>query len=417
LQKIIIEMKKLLPIIISICSLLSCENNSESENTPIMNERTVIAYVSGENSLNSFVNFDLNEMQSGSTGLASSDRLVAFVDKASTITKPYIIEFKEGRVDTIMQYKEDFLASDPQQMHNIIKEIEELYPSKEYGLVLWGHCTGWLVTKDTIAQARPFKAYGPDNGKNSETDFGAKWMNITQVRSALHGLPKFKFIMGDCCCMMSIEAAYELRNVTDYLIGSPAEIPAYGAPYQTITKDLFLKSNDFYRQIIDDYYDHYLKEYPKESDTIYLSRNSLPMSVIDMRYVGELADATRILLKAPNEFTFQGVPFYFCLDLPVMYDMSCLMEKNTTAEDFATWRRSFEKAVPYRRMSNKWLSIYSELNKNMSSNSFIFNENTFGGVSMFVSKPEYNFSHYFLYNDGLKNFEWYRAVGWNRFEQ
>ena len=47
-------------------------------------------------------------------------------------------------------------------------------------------------------------------------------------------MPHFDFIMFDACFMMSVEVAYEVRNYTDYYIGSPTENPGPGAPYDKV---------------------------------------------------------------------------------------------------------------------------------------------------------------------------------------
>ena len=80
---------------------------------------------------------------------------------------------------------------------------------------------------------------------------------------------KWKFIFADCCNMMGAEVAYELRNCADYLIGSPAEIPAKGAPYTPMVQHFFSQSEDFYASIVDTY----AAEYP----------NSLPLSAIRLK--------------------------------------------------------------------------------------------------------------------------------------
>ena len=63
-------------------------------------------------------------------------------------------------------------------------------------------------------------------------------MNPTQA-SVLKNIPHLKFIMTDCCNMMCLENLYELRQTCDYFIGSPAEIPDNGAPYDQIVSDMF----------------------------------------------------------------------------------------------------------------------------------------------------------------------------------
>ena len=44
------------------------------------------------------------------------------------------------------------------------------------------------------------------------------------------GIGKFQYILFDDCNMTGIEVAYELRNATHRIIGSPTEIMAYGMP-------------------------------------------------------------------------------------------------------------------------------------------------------------------------------------------
>lgn len=43
-----------------------------------------------------------------------------------------------------------------------------------------------------------------------------------------------EYILFDDCYMSSIEVAYELKDVTKYLIGSTSEMMAYGMPYAAI---------------------------------------------------------------------------------------------------------------------------------------------------------------------------------------
>ena len=412
-------------LFISVVFLLSaCSDDSGTETKRY--QCTVIVYMSAENDLQYYIYDNLADMKAGSKSVSGNNRFVVFVDNASAVTKPYIAEINDGRCDTIMHFENEFYSSDPEKFAEVIDIIEKKYPSEKYGLVLWGHATGWLVCKDTIAQssnkmARPRKAYGVDSGVNQAGSKGYRWMNITQMAKALQKFPRFKFILADCCCMMCVETCYELRHVTDYLIGSPAEIPGEGAPYSQLIKYLFSKSDDFYREIVDCYYDHYLEEFRKPEWTnddaySYLENHSVPLAVVDMNYMEELAQATRDVLQSPYTHQFDSVPYYFYYDYPVMYDMSCLLEKNCVPEDYAIWRKTLEKAVPYRRFSACWETIYRPIMWQMEHNGFHYNEKNYGGISMFVPQAKYDASPDFLYNNGIKNFAWYKAVGWDRFE-
>ena len=51
------------------------------------------------------------------------------------------------------------------------------------------------------------------------------------------------------------EVAYELKDITRYLIASPTEIMAYGYPYKIISEHLFDKAD--YKSICDGFYNFY----------------------------------------------------------------------------------------------------------------------------------------------------------------
>ena len=43
--------------------------------------------------------------------------------------------------------------------------------------------------------------------------------------------------------MQSVEVAYELRDCSEYFIGSPTEIPGPGAPYKAVVPEMFTETN------------------------------------------------------------------------------------------------------------------------------------------------------------------------------
>ena len=220
--------------------------------------------------------------------------------------------------------------------------------------------------------------------------------------------------------MMCAEVGYELRNVTNYLIGSPAEIPGDGAPYTKIVPLLYKNGSELYRGIIDTYYDHYLEEYQTDRE---LDGCSVPLSVIDMKYISELAQATHDVLETfadgypnhPESPSLEGHVFYVCYDhSPIMYDMRAFIKRNTSQSVFNTWDRSFKKAVPYYRMSKEWMTIYKDLYYAFTE--FTDEVSDDGCVSMFI--PMNDFNYYFgtfSYLKTFNNFGWNRVVDWSRF--
>ncbi len=290
-----------------------------------------------------------------------------------------------------------------------------------YGLVLWGHATGWKIEESTRA-ASSRRGYGSDTNEDvgPEDD---RWMNITDMATELGKLPKLDFIFADCCNMVNAENAYELRNVTNYLIGSPAEIPGNGAPYHMILPLLFKNGSELYKSIIDTYYDYYLEAYKGT----HLSGYSVPLAAVDTKNMSQLATATHDVLdkftggypQYPDSPDMTGIAFYDGYDEAVFYDMRAFIKRNTTAEVFQTWDQAFNQAVPYYRMSMKWMTIYNGApyyNLERAMNSFDQDQTQYGCMSMFIpmNLSAYN-GGYYAYNLHAAEFAWNRVMDWSRF--
>ena len=425
-------------ISITLLLLLTACHKDDENSTPSISQRTVMAYICGDNNLSTFAMDDIWEMEEGASTIPSGNTMVLFVDKRYNDEYPFIAKLtgnKYAPLDTLYKYDSERYDSDPAVFREALEKMMQLCPAKEYGLVLWGHATGWLVDNDSIATQNSRRAYGYDEGNQT-------WMNITQMADVLEGLPKMKFIFADCCHMACIEVAYELRNCTDYLIGSPAEIPGRGAPYSMILKDLFSTSPTFYKDIVDTYYDFYNNpenlNITEISTWKYMTEGySVPLSVINTANLPQLVSATRTFIdKVPNGYPeypkspdFTGIAYYFGLDVPAMYDMRAVMSRLISPEDFNTWDTVFREAVPYYRMSMKWMTVFDgryvgsqyyypyfyNLQYDMENDAF---DTTlpYGCVSMYfpVIGKGYDVGD-FCYNLRANNFEWNRLMQWNRF--
>ena len=412
-------MKHLLTIISAILLFTACSKDDDSPSTPPEPEparRTVIVYMVGENNLNPYMQNDINEMRQGRKQVAASENLVLYVDKLSKTEMPFIAKINtDGNLDTLYRYEQDLYSSDPDNMIDVIDRIYQMCPAKEdYGLVLWGHASGWLM-EDSVATRR---GYGIDTGNNElrtyfderskESLLKGKWLNIPSMREAFKMLPmKWKFIMCDCCNMMNVEDGYELREVTDYLMGSPAEIPGYGAPYETIVPALFLHTENFYQAVIDAYADAY--------------PNRVPLSVIKTSEMGALAEATRPLLSHINEYVnnesnlmerhvYYNNTYVDGKRKHIMFDVREVVRKAFANEPskYENWYQVFQRAVPYNRIAEMWQTdSFIKIN----FNDFTVTDDYFSGVSMFFPMEQYGTEEWSC-NKAIKKMSWYYAVGW-----
>ena len=412
-------MRKLLVSLSACLACLLCLTACDNEPTDSRASRTVLVYMSGENDLADYgyLNDDLKEIIESSKLLATDQRLFVFVDIPNSGSRPavnpYIMEVHGGKGQTVYQYNDEFYACDPARFREVIQRVVSMAPADSYGLVLWGHASGWAVSSDTIASSTsgPMRAYGKDTGKSMN---GTKWMNITQMAKALEGLPKMEFIFTDCCNMMCAEVGYELRNATNYLIGSPAEIPGDGAPYHLIIPQLYQSNSEqMYRNVIDTYFEYYGNAY-----------HGVPLSVIDTRYIDQLAMATGAVLDeftggypqypAYPDLTADSIAYYWHYDVPIMYDMRAFIKTHVNDDVFQQWDKVYQQAVPYYRMSMEWMTIYTPLN--YAFKTFSQDISRYGCVSMFIpmNTPTY-FNGSFHYNKTFNYYGWNRLIDWSRF--
>ena len=178
--------------------------------------KTVLVYMAGRNDLSKIVNADLNEMKQGSKRLGKDDNLLVFVRRYDCDNLPWLARIKNGEVIDSVSLSDMGItssdgqnrASDPIVMEGVMHYAFSHYPATagNYGLVLWGHGSGWLMkTKVNHVTSR---AYGVDYG-NSEDFQDGRSLNINSLAEILNGMPHLKFIMADCCNFMCLEVLYE----------------------------------------------------------------------------------------------------------------------------------------------------------------------------------------------------------------
>jgi uncharacterized protein (TIGR03437 family) len=110
--------------------------------------------------------------------------------------------------------------ADPVQLSLFIAWAKANYPADHYALFLGAHGDGW-------------KSWGPDETSNGT--HGPDYLYMGELRTALTG-QHFDLIGFDACMMAAIEVADQVRDFTDYLVGS--EEVSFSYPFELIDKAL-----------------------------------------------------------------------------------------------------------------------------------------------------------------------------------
>lgn len=354
--------------------------------------RTVIVYIMAENSLNEYVENDSIEIAEGARDIPDSVNFIVYKDDVK-LPIIYTVSKKEG-FRAWKKFTFDHDSADSITMRNTFGLIARNFPAKHYGLVLWSHGSGWVSRTEKIRKKRTI---GVDNNHNGTDNSGTR-MNISELRWAIDNNFHPDYILFDACFMQSIEVAFELRNSTDYTIGSPAEIPGDGAPYHKIMRSLC--SGDA-KDIADSYFNFY-----EHSDGVALS-------VVNCKELDYLAQQStpyiQKIWKDGISVNTSGIQFYgpYCDEfswVPEPFDMRGTMHKFLSEEDYTTWNQALEQVLVFQKSTDDWSTSFEAGKHNR-----LTDRTYYCGLGMFIPSQKYS-RHY--WNAMFRDTEWYKAAGW-----
>ena len=428
-------MRHIFPLLFLLLGILSChDDKSETTlpNPPVETaRRTVLIYCAAQNSLGVSGTYyksawteDSLELAAGKHFISDDDRLLVFVDDAY---HPRLYRFRaDAAPELVWQWGYDANSANPATFKDVLLRVKERFPAEEYGLSMWSHADGWLPSSNTnYSKARTLPtlsplSFGIDVGTNgnmhsdhtsNNKDLGAQ-MNITDMAVAIQesGL-HFTYIFFDACLMQCVEVAYELRDVTDYLIASPISIAAAGAYYTHMLERGFFSANP--TDIAKTYYEDVTSE---ELARVY-DDFGIVISALKTKELDALAAAVRTALA---DIDFSAYPdltdahayhvysynYYY---RPHYYDMRSALRHLLTDAQFAPVEAALTRATAFYAATHKyWVGP-----RDSDYHSLALSECC--GVSMFFPQKEYadNASRcdFGNHNETYTQTAWAKAIG------
>lgn len=364
-------------VIIAGMCLASCSDDMPTPDKKLQGN-TVIVYMGAENSLASYSQLDLDEMKASLGDIPEDCQVVVYRDAE---LKPTIFRLTTGKFATWHEYKEDLNSADMATMRQVLKKIVSDFPSEKYSLVLWSHGTGWMDSSNA-----PQRSIIVDNGQNNMSNRG-QWLHISQLASVLETLPHMEYIFFDACYMQSAEVASHLYPFAGYIIGSPTEIPAAGAPYNLIMKAMCQAD-------IPGIINGYASGYTDTRGVLLSAINTadfMDLCTATARFVPQAFPRTGmpslegIQIYAPeyglDDFSLQG-------SMPVPYDMRSAMYHVLSPGDYAAWEQQWAKTILYPAMARSWDSSYSSVRYG-NAHKTMQDPDHYGGISMNIPRREY----------------------------
>lgn len=238
------------------------QNKTETEveeNQDSIKEKkwTLIVYMAADNNLESACIENLNEMEAALIPeevsiLALVDRSVKFDSSNEnwTDTRLYEIKHDEDELNKTICSKQiscpnlgliagentELNMSDENVLGNLITFSKKKYTAKNYGLIIWGHGTGY----GNATNNENCRAVAVDDESES-------CMEITKFHNAVKNSmedDKINFIAFDTCFGAELEIAYELKDCAQYLTGLEGTTPYGGWNYYDWFNNCDFKNDD-----------------------------------------------------------------------------------------------------------------------------------------------------------------------------
>lgn len=316
-------------------------------------KRTVMIYMLAENSLGNY-NFDkqnIDSIKEAFTHNHIDGRFIIFKsgqDKAKYILEIYKNLSGNVVVDTLKHYDPDIVTTDISTMQTVFGDMHTLAPAHSYGLIMWSHATGWLP-QNHYYTSTPQRNNKPQSfGREGDNRLS---IDIDNIRVALEDF-HFDFILFDACMMGSVEVAYELRNICDYIIACPTETMGAGFPYRDITPLLFDNEID-YHSVCDAYTQLYIEGTNSSCGTI---------SLIDTRYLDKLSEVCSSIVyereKDIDNIDTKHIQYYDRTSTHVFFDLEHYLRQLADSTRHNDLLQALDKAVPYKQHSERFLTIY-----------------------------------------------------------
>lgn len=376
MNKFTLKIKTTICIItlLSFFTLTSC-SDKEKDEPKIDNNRTVLVYILGNNSLSSFANNDLSEMENAARSNTFKGTLLCFFDDNQPGATLY--KFDKNGKSIVKQYPPGYKTATPASIQEAVNVMKSNFPAPSYGLVLWSHGSGWIPSQSNYTKSK-FRLNSPLVKSSSSKAFGQdgqNWMELSDIEASLND-HDFDFLIFDACYMGQIEVAYQLRNKANYIIASPTEILADGFPYDKVVP-LFFEQTPAIKEIASNYFEHYnAKSGVNKSATI---------SAIDTHFMNLLGEYIRDTYSTKkNEITalpLSEMQRFDRYSSHTMFDLGQII-RSIAPDKYAEFDNIMKQVVVYKNFTPiMFKSDYQE---------FYITEENYSGLSSYI--PSFHYS-------------------------
>jgi len=218
---------------------------------------TVMVYLDGDNNLDQWGWYNLDQMARGLTSARDVTIVVLYDHAGNTGAEKWLVV--PGGRRLLASVSEPDMGS-PATLASFASWAMKAFPADKYVLDLWDHGRGWAY-------------FASDDTSASRMMIADLARAMAQAEKAAGD--KIDLTVFDGCSMAMIELSYQLRALTDVLGASQQVVPLEGLPYEPIVRSLVARPGqsaaDLGRVIVDSYVSFYLDELNASTTTVTFS--------------------------------------------------------------------------------------------------------------------------------------------------
>lgn len=360
-------------------NLVSCHKDDEPP-VSTETEKTLFMYLPWSTDLVDAFSTNISDMEKAivKKGL-DRERVLVFISTTPTEATLFEIIEEKGKCvrNTLKDYTNPALTT-KQGITGILNDVKGFAPAKRYAMTIGCHGMGWIpVSRGKTRYLSQEKLHWEYEGVPKTRYFGGKTSEYqTDITTLAEGIAdagmKMEYILFDDCYMSSIEVAYDLRKITDFLIGSPCEIMAYGMPYAEIGG--YLLGNTDYKAICDKFH------------TFYSNYKEMPCGTIGVTDCSELEPLVQIMKEINSRYKFNEADINSIQTLDgysptLFFDLGDYVAKlcGSDTDLLNQFQQQLQRTVPYKRHTDTYYTMNGRRQIKI---------NAFSGVT--VSDPSMN---------------------------
>lgn len=363
-QTIIISWLRKAAFLLSAGCLAGCQVTDSykagNTNHPVYKNQTIIVFMPWATNLLPAFSQNIKDIEKAVLE-KKCDQAHILVCLSTSETQSVLMELHRQKsqcmIDTLEKLPYASFSQD--RITHLLEKAQEKTRTSEYSMIIGCHGMGWLPA---IATA---KAVRRNSLHFERTDVPqTRWFGGTspeyqiEVSTLAEAIRKsdmhMNFILFDDCYMSSVEVAYDLKDVTDYLIACPTEIMKYGYPYYQCLP--YLVGDKNYEELCNTFIAFY-GSYQVPSGTI---------AVTDCRQLDRLAETVRQIESLPEReaASIQKMDGY---EPAIFYDFGDYIRQRCPDEPLLyQFEQQMKAVVPFKgntpsyySANNGWNEIYS----------------------------------------------------------